>query len=170
MGKISRIKLMRKEFVIILDRCGCSRASLSITPKEAREWMGEGLVNYDATHVPHCTPSRCFPNLYKFLYPKGGFHGESYMAKQERKLHKKKEEKENSVEKFTRKEKELIRDSTERKIKRREKRFHGQENNPKSPKYMGKRIDKCSNCGCQLLFDETRKLGKCLDCLEKEVK
>lgn len=57
------LRKMRIEFAIILDRCGCSRAS------------GRG----------QCTPSRCFPTIYKLLYPKGGFNGKSDMARRRRK-------------------------------------------------------------------------------------
>jgi hypothetical protein len=69
---------MRKEFSILIDRCGCSRASLRISQKEIDE-APEVFKGTKPTE-PHCTPKRCFPTLYSFLYPKGGFSKVSYMV------------------------------------------------------------------------------------------
>jgi len=52
-------KKARIEFGVLIDRCNCSQASLE----------GE------------CFPSKCFPTLYSFLYPKGGFNGVSDAAR-----------------------------------------------------------------------------------------
>jgi len=50
------IKSARFQFQILIDRCNCSRKAL------------EG----------RCTPSKCFPDLYKMLYPKGGYYACSF--------------------------------------------------------------------------------------------
>jgi len=79
-----KLKLkMRKEFRILIDRCGCSKACIMITPKEAEELKKEGISV--SVQIPDCKPSKCFPSLYKFLYPKGGFAGKSDSAKRKRK-------------------------------------------------------------------------------------
>jgi hypothetical protein len=77
---------MRKEFAIMLDRCGCSRASLSFTAREAIHATLETGTKIEKI-VPSCTPSRCFPTLYHFLYPNGGFTGVSDMCKRSLKKH-----------------------------------------------------------------------------------
>jgi len=60
---MSILTKMRGEFAMMIDRCGCSRASV----------RGK------------CTPSKCFPTLYNSLYPKGGFNGKSNMARMRKK-------------------------------------------------------------------------------------
>jgi len=47
-----KIRRMRTEFRILVERCMCSQKHL------------KGV----------CKPNRCFPTLYKTLYPKGGFY------------------------------------------------------------------------------------------------
>jgi len=71
---------MRREFAILIDRCGCSRASLLITEEKAKKWTKEGLGKFKS-HIPHCTPKKCFPTLYKLLYPNGGFNKISGMVR-----------------------------------------------------------------------------------------
>lgn len=78
------LKKLRKEFEILINRCGCSRASLHITEKDAKE-MSETFETKVRPCVPHCTPKKCFPTLYNLLYPKGGFHVVSYMVENFRK-------------------------------------------------------------------------------------
>lgn len=56
---------LRFEFRFLIDRCECSRAGTFLAPKEAQKF---GVK----PSPPSCTPSKCFPTLYKILYPKGG--------------------------------------------------------------------------------------------------
>jgi len=79
------LEKMRREFRILIDRCSCSRASLIITPEEAKLMSEIGISV--SSHVPNCTPEKCFPNLYKFLYPNGGFNQKSDLAKRKRKVY-----------------------------------------------------------------------------------
>lgn len=77
------LKKLRREFAFLVNRCGCSRASLHITEEEAEKWSKEmGKIR---PHTPHCTPKKCFPTLYSLLYPKGGFRVVSYMINNFRK-------------------------------------------------------------------------------------
>ena len=75
---------IRREFSILIDRCGCSRAHLSFTQSEAddynetMEYTKKDLL-YLKPYPPSCTPYRCFPELMKLLYPKGGFRKKSNM-------------------------------------------------------------------------------------------
>ena len=78
------LRKIRKEFEILINRCGCSRASLHITKEEAKE-MTETFETEVRPCIPHCTPKKCFPTLYNLLYPKGGFHVVSYMVENFRK-------------------------------------------------------------------------------------
>ena len=55
------IKKMRTEFGILVNRCDCFQAST----------LGK------------CTPKECYPNLYEFLYPKGGLNKKSVNTKVE---------------------------------------------------------------------------------------
>lgn len=74
---------MRKEFEMLIERCGCSRANLRIDKEEIKEnpKIFKGIKPVE----PSCTPKKCFPTLYNFLYPKGGFSKVSYMVQNERK-------------------------------------------------------------------------------------
>lgn len=76
---------LQREFKMLIERCGCSRASLEITPEEAKKMNDEKLGGYTKIEPvePHCTPKKCFPTLYALLYPYGGFsqvcyHVQSY--------------------------------------------------------------------------------------------
>ena len=83
------LKKLRREFAFLVNRCGCSRASLHITKEEAKEMTKEfyegGKHGKVEACTPHCTPKKCFPNIYKLLYPKGGFHVVSYLIENFRK-------------------------------------------------------------------------------------
>jgi len=78
----------RWEFCFLIRNCSCSRACLSIEEwevEDAKE-MGIDLVKTE----PTCTPEKCFPNLYKQLYPHGGCpaissHVTDYSIKKEKK-------------------------------------------------------------------------------------
>ena len=48
---------LRTEFKILVDRCGCSQASIG-----------------------KCHPKRCFPEIYKLAYPKGGCRTKSHIV------------------------------------------------------------------------------------------
>ena len=50
------IKFARIQFQILIDRCNCSRKALG----------------------GRYTPSKCFPDLYKIFYPKGGYYARSF--------------------------------------------------------------------------------------------
>jgi DNA-directed RNA polymerase subunit RPC12/RpoP len=76
-------KLMWKEFCLLIQYCGCSRASLRVSEEEAKDWTKRGLGHFDAVE-PRCTPEKCFPNLYKHLRPKGARKPQSYMMKKRR--------------------------------------------------------------------------------------
>jgi len=76
----------RREFKSLIDRCGCSRASLHITKEEVNKINIYGIKPVE----PHCTPKRCFPILYNLLYPKGGFNHVSYLVQNFRKRKKEK--------------------------------------------------------------------------------
>ena len=81
-GKMSlnmELLKMRREFQLLVNRCGCSRAGISIT-KEDAEMMKERGMGDIKEHVPHCTPKECFPTLYTFLYPRGGFYTVSHLV------------------------------------------------------------------------------------------
>lgn len=54
---------IRSEFKVLIERCGCSQAYLD----------------------GKCEPSKCFPELYKLAYPKGGCSLKSYMSTHRRK-------------------------------------------------------------------------------------
>jgi len=67
----------RREFSIMIDRCGCSRAGIYITEEEIKE---SGLPM--EVQAPRCTPHLCFPELMNLLYPNGGFNKKSNMFHQ----------------------------------------------------------------------------------------
>ena len=83
------LKKLRREFGFLVNHCGCSRVSLHITKEEAtkrtKELYEDGRYGKVSPHIPHCTPKKYFPVLYSLLYPKGGFHGVSYMVENFRK-------------------------------------------------------------------------------------
>lgn len=70
-------KLMWKEFCMLVDRCGCSRASLRLTQDEIDRINTDGSINITPVE-PSCTPERCFPTLYKYLHPKGAHKPQSH--------------------------------------------------------------------------------------------
>lgn len=74
------IQKARREFRIMIDRCGCSRASIRLTQEEIDKVNTDGSIRVEPVE-PSCTPSRCFPELYQILYPKGGFSGKSNALK-----------------------------------------------------------------------------------------
>lgn len=78
------LKQARREFRILVDRCGCSKAGISITPTEAGQ-MSERFETKIEPHIPDCTPTKCFPYLTKLLYPKGGCCLKSNMSKAKKK-------------------------------------------------------------------------------------
>lgn len=57
---------LRKEFRILIDRCGCSQSG--------SKWI--------------CNPIKCFPKLIRFLYPNGGFNLKSYMVEKKNLHHR----------------------------------------------------------------------------------
>lgn len=61
----------RWEFRFLIRRCRCSRACLEITEEDVKEAKTMGIKM--ERKEPSCSPKTCFPNLYKMLYPKGGF-------------------------------------------------------------------------------------------------
>lgn len=65
------LRKARKEFAMLIDRCGCSRASIHISKEESEEAKKEGIMI--EPKEPFCTPKRCYPELYSLLYPRGGF-------------------------------------------------------------------------------------------------
>lgn len=75
---------MWTEFKIMIDRCGCSRASLRLTQKEIDKVNTDGSINIKPVE-PSCTPEKCFPTLYNYLHPKGAKKPQSYMVKKVRK-------------------------------------------------------------------------------------
>lgn len=75
---------MWKEFCMMIDRCECSRASLRITPEEAKEMQKRCLYSFKPIE-PSCTPERCFPNLYKLLHPKGAKNPQSHLLRKVKK-------------------------------------------------------------------------------------
>lgn len=80
-----QLRSMRIEFKYLINACGCSRASLLITLEEAKKMTEEFTENgkypqYKINPVtPTCTPAKCFPTLYKLLYPKGGLNKVSHL-------------------------------------------------------------------------------------------
>ncbi len=50
--------MIRGEFQILIGRCGCFQAT-----------QGK------------CHPKKCFPDIYKLAYPKGGMNTKSYLVK-----------------------------------------------------------------------------------------
>lgn len=52
---MNEVKKKRIEFNTLIDRCTC----------------------FQASHKGICYPSKCFPTLYKELYPKGGLNKKS---------------------------------------------------------------------------------------------
>jgi len=84
MKEMTVLEKQRWEFRCLIDRCGCSKAHLSFTKKEADEYnemngTKPGYALYLKPHGPLCTPHKCFPNLMKLLYPNGGFNKKSNM-------------------------------------------------------------------------------------------
>lgn len=77
------IQKARKEFSMLIERCGCSRAGLTITEKDVEEAKKAGIDLQ--VKEPSCTPKRCYPALYKLLYPKGGFYVVSQLIKKKKK-------------------------------------------------------------------------------------
>lgn len=75
---------MWKEFCMMIDRCECSRASLRITPEEAKEMQKRNLYSFKPIE-PSCTPERCFPNLYLLLHPKGTKNPQSHLLRKVKK-------------------------------------------------------------------------------------
>jgi hypothetical protein len=84
-------KEMVREFEMLIDRCGCSRASITITPEEAKrmteEFTEKGKYpQYKIDPVKaSCTPERCFPELVKFLYPNNTCKVKSHLIKNRKK-------------------------------------------------------------------------------------
>ena len=79
------LRKARLEFCMLVDRCGCSRASLRITPEEAKKMNRIFTENgkypqYTVEPVePSCTPEKCYPELYKLLFPKGDCPAKSHL-------------------------------------------------------------------------------------------
>lgn len=65
---------LRRELRTLIDRCGCSRASIRLTKEEIES---ANLKGYITPCEPSCTPNRCFPTLIKLLYPYAGFNKKS---------------------------------------------------------------------------------------------
>jgi hypothetical protein len=79
-----QLKAMRWEFKFLIDRCACSRASMTLTPEEAKQWEKEGLGKFKPIKAS-CTPTKCFSTISKLLYPNGGLNKVSYLIKNNKK-------------------------------------------------------------------------------------